>query len=334
MGGAASDGVSIRRYREGDGPAIVRGFERIFGQPRTLEEWAWKLPRQDRERTVMVAERNREVLAHFAAIPVRLQVDGRRVQAGQVVDVYSTRRQGLFVRLVDRYYEELCGPGRLELVYGFPGTRHFALGVQRLRYSEPEPVPFHVRSVRREERHRRRISWLSWAPWRSAPSVREGVDPAAAEWLWQRSAVRYPVTAVRDRGWIERRFTGRPGVEYRHLAAWHRGRPAALAVVRVMEDVTDRVAHWAELVWDGESPRTLAALDAAVGELADREGASEARLWLGGDPEAEAVLAERGWRRAPEPKGLHLGAVSFLPDLDAAEVCRRLVVTMGDADLV
>lgn len=326
--------MSIRRYREGDGPAIVRGFERVFGQPRSLDEWAWKFPPAMRERSVMVAEQDGEVLAHFAAVPVTLRVDGRRVRAGQVVDVYSMRRQGLFVRLVDRSYDELCGPGRLELIYGFPGTRHFALGVRRLRYSEPVPVPFHLRAVEPGERGPDGSSLWSRLRRRMAPTVaptvREGADPAAVGGLWERAAARYPVSAVRDGEWIERRFTGRPDVEYRHLVVWHRGRPAALAVVRVADDV----AHWAELVWDGESPRTVAALDAAVEELAARAGASEVRLWLGGDSEAEAVLARRGWRRAPEPQGLHLGAVSFLPDLDAAEVCRRLLVTMGDADLV
>jgi len=319
--------VSIRRYREGDGPAIVRGFERVFDQPRALEEWAWKFPREARESALLLAERDGEVLAHFAAIPVTLQVDGRRVRAGQAVDVYSTRRPGLFVRLVDRFYEELCGPGRLELLYGFPGERHFALGVKRLRYSEPLAVRCFTRPVAPGERSRVRSLWARWRP---GPTVREGADPAAAEWLWRRSAARTPVSAIRDRGWIERRFLGRPRVAYRHLVAWHRGRPAALAVVRV----SGETAHWAELVWDGESPRSLEALDTAVGWIAARAGARELRLWLGGDPAAEKLLSGRGWQQAPEPQGLHLGAVSFLPDLDPADLCRRLFVTMGDADLV
>ena len=112
-----------------------------------------------------------------------------------------------------------------------------------------------------------------------------------------------------------------------------RGRPAALAVLRGTGE-EERILSWAELVWDGEDPRTLVELDDEVARLARRLGARECHLWLANDPEAETLLAARGWRREPEPQCLHLGAVSFLPEIDAAAGCRRLYLTMGDADLV
>lgn len=363
--------VRIRTYREGDGPAIRRGFEEVFGHSRSAEEWAWKFPEAFRAETVMIAESvsegasgessgrasSSEVLAHFAAVPVTLQVGGRTVRAGQVVDVYSTRRQGVFLRLVERFYEELCGPGRLELIYGFPGTRHFRLGVRKLRYSEPLPVPFWTRAVDLGEggfppSSSSPVGETGGAPERGGwwdslgeemgdrPGDRPEAPGTALDELWQRAAPRYPVTARRDRGWIERRFTGRPKVRYRHRlirrpglfqrVVRHRGRPAAWAVVRQ----EGSILHWADLVWDGHDPQTLVRLDEEVTALARQTGATELRLWLGNDPQAAAVLDARGWRRAPEPQELHVGAVSFLPDLDALDVCRRLYLTMGDADLV
>lgn len=278
------EAVRIRRYRPGDGPAINRGFERIFGKARELDDWEWKFPVGERENTILIAEEDGEVLAHFAAIPVSLRVEGRRIRAGQVVDVYSVRRQGLFLRLVDRFYEELCGPGGLELIYGFPGERHFRLGVRRLRYSEPVPVRFWSRRVQPEvgpadHRGRQILRKLrrGWGARASGVSVRRGFDPALVDRLWERASPRFPVCAVRDRTWIEHRFVDRPGVEYLHRTIWRGGEPAALAVLR---------------------------------------------------------LEAGGWRAGTEPQDLHLGAVSFLPDLDPLEVCRRLYLTMGDADLV
>lgn len=328
-------GVRIRRYRPGDGPAVNRGFERVFGKARDLEEWEWKFPADEREETILIAEEHGEVLAHFAAIPVALQVDGRRVRGGQVVDVFSVRRQGLFLRLVDRFYEELCGPGRLELIYGFPGDRHFRLGVRKLRYSDPVPVGFWSRRAGSEpdagrDRGLGRKLRQTWRTWTSGVTLRRALEPAAVDRLWQRVSSRHPVCAVRDREWIERRFTSRPGESYVHLGVRRRGQPAALAVLRA----EGSILHWAELVWDGEDRGTLRELDAEVDRIARRSGARECRLWLAGDPEAEAVLRERGWRLGTEPQGLHLGAVSFLPDLDPLSVCRRLYLTMGDADLV
>lgn len=325
--------VRIRRYRPGDGPAINRGFERVFGKTREIEEWEWKFPVGEREETILVAEEDGEVLAHFAAVPVSLQVDGRRIRAGQVVDVYSVRRQGLFLRLVDRFYEELCGPGRLELIYGFPGQRHFRLGVRRLRYSEPVPVGFWSRRVEPGDRSLGRPGRAlrgGWRAWASGVTLGEAVAPAAVDRLWARASSRLPVCAVRDRVWIGRRFADRPGVDYLHRGVRRRGEPAALAVLRL----EGSLLHWAELVWDGEDRRTLRELDAEVDRIARRAGARECRLWLAGDPVAEAVLEERGWRPGTEPQDLHLGAVSFLADLDPLAVCRRLYLTMGDADLV
>lgn len=329
------DGAHIRGYRQGDGPAVNRGFNRIFGHTRSVEEWRRKFPPEARRRALMLAEENGEVVAHFAALPVPLQVDGRRLRAAQVVDVYSDRRPGLFLRLVNRFYRELCGPGRLELIYGFPGERHFRLGVRKLRYSEPVPVRFWRRAVEPgPERHRADAaggqSW--WDRWRSGLKVRTEVDPALADRLWRRASSRYPVAAVRDGAWVERRF-GRPGVPYHHRLVLQRGRPAALAVLCGTGE-EERNLSWAELVWDGEDPRALVELDDEVVRLARRLGAPECHLWLANDPQAETLLAARGWRREPEPQRLHLGAVSFLPEIDAAEVCRRLYLTMGDADLV
>ena len=242
-------------------------------------------------------------------------------------------RRGPFVQLVERFYERYCGAAGLAMVYGFPGERHMRLGRQLLRYCEPLPVPYWRREAaggspadgvepgrwpsRGESAHRHRL--------------RHGFDPVALDALWRRAAVRYPVAARRDAAWVGPRFTGRPGVEYRHLAAWRHGRLAAYAVVRI----EGPVLAWAELVWDGRDPRALAALDVEVARLAAAAGVERCELWLANDPPAEALLAARGWRREPLPGGPLQSAVTFLPnEIDARDFTRRLYVTMADADLV
>jgi hypothetical protein len=336
-----SGSALLRPFRPGDEEAVNDGFNRVFGHRRPLAEWHWKFPPGASlalGRPIFVAVDKERVVAHFAALPVPLRIDGREVTAGQVVDVYSERRPGVFVRLVHRFYDELCGPeaGDIALVYGFPGERHFQLGVKKLRYSEPLPVAFWSRGPAAP---RSRRFWLQrFLParlggWR----VRQGFDPEAADRLWRRSAHRYPVAAVRDAAWLRRRFTGRPGVEYLHLRVERRGEPAALAVLRLpgsgAEEGPRRGLAWAELVWDGRRG-ALEALDAEVARLAREAGAEASRLWLANDPRAEAILERRGWQRREHPQRLCLGAVSFDPAIDADDLCRRLYLTLGDGDLV
>lgn len=316
----------IRRYRPGDEEAINRGFTRVFGAPRTLEEWRWKFPPHVR-RILLLEDDAGEVAAHFAALAVPVEIDGRMVTAGQAVDIYSDRRRNLaregpFVRLVRAFYERFGGPEDLSFLYGFPGHRHFRLGVRLLGYTPPRPVGFWSRDFRLA----RTSGGRRWGA-----RVERGFDRQIWDRLWRRARIRYPVAARRDGAWAERRFTGRPEVDYVHLVTRRRGGSAsAVAVLRQ----GDGVLSWADLVWDGERDEDLEVLDREVARVAREGSLPHGQLWLDGDPRAVRVLLRRGWVPGREPQGLCLGAVALRPDLAAADLARRLYVTMGDADLI
>lgn len=321
----------IRPYRPGDEEAINRGFERVFGAPRTVEEWRWKFPERieavgDGRRILLFEDDADEVAAHFAAIPVPVEIDGRTVIAGQSVDAYSDRREGLarkgpFIRLVRTYYECYGGSDGMTFLYGFPGKRHFRLGVRLLDYSPPRPVGYWRRDFLTDFGGRNGLR----------VSVERGFDREAWDRLWQRCRHRYPVAARRDGAWAARRFTGHPEVDYIHLRVRSPRRdPAAVAVLRE----GDGAVNWADLVWDGRRESELEALERAVCDVARKHGRRRGHLWLDGDPAAARVLLRRGWVQGLEPLELCLGAVALGNGVHAADVARRLYVTMADADLV
>jgi hypothetical protein len=318
--------ISWRPFRSGDEAAINDGFNAVFGQHRTLAEWAWKFPDITARRPIMLAVDDDRIVVHYGAIPVRMEIDGRRVFAGQVVDVYShgAGAQGLalaraYVRTVDRFIETFCGPDELALCFGFPGERTLRLGVMRTHYDQVSPGEVPV--WRRENRWRGR--------WPTRHRLRQGFDAAAADRLWATARRRSYAAAVRDGEYLGRRYTGRPGVDYVHLVAWSGRVPAALAVLRL----DGPVARWAELVWNGHDPRALAALDRGAARLARRAGCDRLEMWLSGDREAETALVALGWSRTVRSD---MGRVVhvFHPALDAGAVQGRLYMTMGDSDLV
>lgn len=319
----AANRCTFRPYAPGDEASINRGFNEAFGLQRPLQEWEWKFAALREGRWILVAVDSRgEVVAHYGAVPVRFQVDGEILRAGQPVDVFCLRRPDLvhgmvFVRLAREFYRVFGGPERLALLFGFPSERPLRLGKAKMSYGDPAPVP-----VWRRGAARRRGWW-------TRHELRHGFDEAAVDRLWHRSAMRYPVATVRDGTWLRHRYGDRSGVEYAHLSAWQRGEIHAWAVLRLL----DGVAHWADLLWDGEDPRALAALDGAAGQLARRWGAADIEMWLANDPAAETVFSARGWATAPHPK-VKITALSFQPGVDGNEIVRRCYLTMGDSDLV
>lgn len=325
------DDVTFRPYRPGDEVAINDGFNEVFGLHRTLAEWRWKFPETAGGRAIVIAtDAADRVLAHYAAVAVPFQAQGRLVTAGQIVDVYSRReaRSGLaaarvFRDTVQAFVATFCRPERIAVAYGFPGTRHMGLvrlGVASLGDAEMPPLPVPLWN---------RLAARRGALW-TRHEVTTGLDGAAIDDLWRRAGHRYPVAMVRDAARARARFSARPGTKYVHLVARRRSVAHAWAVLRVQETA----ASVADLVWDGEDPRSLAALDSAVGRLARGAGAARAEMWLSGDLAAEEALARIGWERGQCADSLAMAAYTFHPDLDVSAFSASFYLTMGDADLV
>lgn len=327
---------TIRAFRSGDETAINEGFNEIFGAARPLDDWCWKFPEGELGRWIVVGlDPQGRLLTHFAALPMRVQIDGRTWLGGHVVDVYGiprpgVRRQAVFVDTVRRFYEWNGGAARLGFVYGFPGDHHLEVGQRLLGYTDPVALPCLRRAVRPGGRWSRALDRLSGLARDGGLAVREGFDAGAVDELWARARSRYAVAAVRDARWLRTRYSARPGVDYRHLTVWRRGRAEATGVVRALAEGM----AWIELVWDGEDPRALAVLDRAVGRLAREQGAPRIEMWLGGDAPARAALEAAGWTEVPHPLALKLSSVPLTAEIDGRDLVRRLYVTTGDTDLV
>lgn len=317
-----------RPYRPGDEVQVNDGFNRVFGLSRPISEWHWKYPTEPEGRWLMLAcDERGGLLAHYGAVPVRLQTGTLVVRAGQIGDVFTVpeTRHGLgaartYIATVQAFFAQFGAPEKLALLYGFPGVRALRLGMEKLGYDQMPPCP--VRVWRRPAARRGRLF--------TGHGVRIGLDGPAADELWRRARYRYPIAAVRDAAWLSRRFTGRPGVDYVHLVARRGRRNAALAVVRPMGDTL----QWAELVWDGDDVGALAALEKAAVAVARAHGAHSIEMWLCGDAAAADAFARLGWDRGRHPADLVMVARSFHPGIDVSAASDTWYVTMGDSDLV
>lgn len=328
------DDVVLRPFRPGDERAVNDGFNRAFNLDRSLDEWSWKFPPRPGGRLIMLAEREGEVLAHYAGYPVRFAIDGRQWPAAQIVDVYSARsartrftRRGVWVRTVEAFFDTFGRTGRAPMLFGFPSPRPLRLGVLQLGYDAIEPQP--IRYLRRSVPARHGGNPVARALYRAE---------LAADWeprldrLWQRARGAYPVAAVRDAEHALHRLAGHPTARYHRFLVTPRlsDEPVAWAAFRS----DDGRLRWVDLVWDHDHPGALSLLSHLAARLAVQAGAAFEELWLNNDPAGQARLVRHGFEVLPEPLGLVMVAKAFDPALDLAALDGRVYLTMADADLV
>ncbi len=324
--------ILLRPYEAGDERAINDEFNKVFRTQRPLEEWWWKFRSIEGGRPIMLAFHGDELLAQYASVPHRFQVDGKEWSAAQIVDVFSTRearrlfaKKGVWGRTVERFFDHFAASGRFPLLFGFPGRRALRLGVLQLGYDAVEPQPIRYWARRTPPQRNRPGRFLYRAEVLGDRDER-------LDLLWRRARSAYPVATVRDADRIQWRLSGHPSVTYHRFLVQPRfsDAPVAFAAFRVEKSS----CKWVDLLWDHRHPGALALLSHLSVELTARIGADLEELWLNGDADGQAALERFGFSEEPEPKGLVMVARSFDADLDITALDRRVYLTMADSDLV
>ena len=315
--------VERRPYRAGDEEAINRAFNQVFGQQRTVAEWRWKFRPESHGSQIMLAVEagTGEVLAQFAVQCVPLRIDGKLRRAGHSVDDFCRRRSDLafnktYMRLSESFHRAYGHPGPFDFLYGFPGIRHLTLLRHHPNYEQPAAVPyFHKRLGR---------AGFSFSRWRVGPMESEAELTA----LETRCAGRYPCAIVRDGNWLRDRYLSHPDRPYRSVAVRRGNELSAWAVFRLRGDQL----VLGDLLWDGNNPEALHALDRWAVRQARAWGATSMMTWLHGDRAAADQLLCLGWQSKPNP--LALGATVFPYNRELPErILPHLYFTMGDSDL-
>ena len=146
----------VRPYRPGDEEGILASWRLAFGKEMPLSLWRWKYPDNPRGfRCLLCLDEAGQVVVHYAAQVMRLNYFGKDILGLHLVDSFSHPRfrwavggrTGLFVRaawiFLATYLEDVDLPQRVFLAtevpkaqfhYGFPGERHYRLGLKLLSY--------------------------------------------------------------------------------------------------------------------------------------------------------------------------------------------------------
>ncbi len=316
----------LRPLRPGEEGLLNSTFNQVFKQGRTLAEWYWKFGRDGPWYVMLAWSEAGELLAQWAGVPMRLWAFGHELQAAQIVDVFSRPKArssllafGPYLRVMQAFHHEWCGPHGFGLLFGFPSLRPMLLDQKTGEYTQIPDLPVPVWTKKGTHRAMRL----------PRPGLQVGLDGEAADWLWAAVRQRLPLSCIKDGAYVARRFRGRPGVAYHHLVFFRGGKPRAYGIFCPQ----GKVLAWADLLWDGERVSDVGAVLAAAEAWARDRGCLELQGWLYGDEALATALTSVGWQRTEHPKVRWLGR-SFDPRIPPEKVPGALHFTLGDSDLV
>lgn len=314
----------LRPFKQGDEFSINEKFNLVFGLERTLEEWYWKFqPEKDGCGIMLSVDEKDDIVAQYAAIKMPVQIDDSLYHAGQPVDVFCLRfggtiQQLIYVKTVREFFRCYGKPNQFPLLFGFPSKRHLRLGRLKLGYGEPVPVLVWRKPIGRKS-----------SMFRNIGSVQSSCDASMIDRLWQRSVHRYPVSVIRNGDWVKRRYFERPDNNYLHLSLSKNDELHAWSVLQVSNDV----ARFVDLLWDGEDPQDLIDLEQEMENQARLRGVKNFEMWLSGDKSAEEIFANIGWVGREHPQ-LEMVARSFHPEIESNHFLNNFYLTLGGSDLV
>ncbi|EXJ17186.1 GNAT family N-acetyltransferase [Imhoffiella purpurea] len=309
----------IRVCESDDEAALCALFERVFGQPRSLEAWRWKFERSrdlgasSEPHSLLASSAAGEIVGHAGAVVLPGWFRGRPIPMVQVCDVmvHPEHRGGLgegnlftllLRALLDRISERMPSSFR----YGFPGQRPYLLGERAKVYERMEIAEAIDLSPEAGGRSIWRASPLDWQ------------DPRLDR-LWARRRGRFDLGVVRDRAYLDWRYARNPSHVYHLTGIGLLGRLVGWVVSRPDGD--------RDLLVDLLLPAHGAgqALTAVAAEIASA-GSRAATLWL---PESWRAKLRLSGRETPVVTAL----MSRKSPIGTAEAKRMLYYTMGDVDI-
>ncbi len=352
----------IRQYRPGDENEINRGFNEVFNERRSLEEWFWKF-RDDpctSNRMVTVAAADGKIIGQYACLLIRFKYQDTAYPFAQPVDnfVHADFRGGTKGILRTMYDVQAEGMKDIPspLGMGFPNPVYYVVGKHLLKYKDLGRMPVLFKRLNLRLALKRRMPWippplLKAVSWLSGISFRllmigaqakktAGVRVRTIETfdqrvdkLWEKAGPLHKIIAIRDFKYLSWRYK-KPGSNYKLVIAERGDELIGYAVMQIKANSFGTEGHLVDLFTDN-TPGVDALLVKKVLSLCIGEKVDYALCWMLPDKPAFTTLAGLGFaeRDAFQPVNIVYSIFdSGLVEDAFVKKPESWYLTMGDSD--
>lgn len=229
--------VTTRTYKRGDEGGIVQFLAR-YDKEFTSDIWKWKYHNTP-GKFISIAEYDNQVVGHMALLPMRMKVGRETITGCMSVDLFVNpdfRRQGIFLSLTENLVRS-SEEERVPLMFGFPTPLsyhghlkrgHFHVGNIRI-YARPVDIRGYLQShsptspntsvgarsfSRVLNTSLMALSKILWTECNDVEITRHRSFDNRFNRLWHRVSKRHEIIVVRDREYLEWRYSRRSDKEY------------------------------------------------------------------------------------------------------------------------
>ncbi|MBI9073909.1 MAG: GNAT family N-acetyltransferase [Desulfatibacillum sp.] len=330
-----------RPYQQGDEHEILKLRRAVFGQVdpvrALLDTWRWQFQCNPAgPGFIMLAEDRGDIVGQYAAIPVRMLVDGEEILCGYSCDTMvhpDYHRQRIFVSLANLVYEDMEINHGIHSVWGFPNENSMPGFTKKLGWQSAGcflariTLP-KVSALLGDRRKERRPLYLGKGV-EAKPIMEFGPE---FDQLWREHKPQTGIIQVRDRAYLQWRYLGVAGFEYEPFGVFLENRLQGYFVLRFQTISGVRVCSLVDS-FPILDPKTMDGLATAVRDYGALRGCAMAVALFPRSLDRQA--SQWGFYAVPQriaPKVFHLagrfvGETKWLDD-------SRWWLSLGDTDVV
>lgn len=229
----------FRRLQKGDKPMLSSLFKEVFGTEIDERYWDWKYfknPAGEHMMYVAVEPASGRIVGEIGAIPVRVYINGRAVEANQVVDIVilpEYQKRGPFFQLEKLSREEIINRN-MPLSYAVSIKRTYKISTKMLKFKGVYPINKMVKVLDPSPFLRKKIGFLGsiiGGVWKTAlrmgyylkrSSLSEGyiieeVDEFDKRFdeFWKNESKNYGIIIARNSRYLNWRYLQNPLFNYK-----------------------------------------------------------------------------------------------------------------------